>query len=63
MFLEKLFQTHYFDIVTFHSNVPNWSEDVFVIGKVKNTVPWTYVIRNQKKKKKNQKQFKVEKVI
>ena len=24
--------------------VPNWSEEVFVIKKVKNTVPWTYVI-------------------
>ena len=24
--------------------VPNWSEKVFVIKKVKTTVPWTYVI-------------------
>ena len=24
--------------------VPNWSEEVFLIEKVKNTVPWTYVI-------------------
>ena len=24
--------------------VPNWSEDIFVIKKVKNTVPWTFVI-------------------
>ena len=24
--------------------VPNWPEVVFVIKKVKNTVPWTYVI-------------------
>ena len=23
---------------------PNWSEEVFVIKKIKNTVPWTYVI-------------------
>ena len=23
---------------------PNWSEEVFVIKEVKNTVPWTYVI-------------------
>ena len=22
----------------------NWSEDVFIIRKIKNTVPWTYVI-------------------
>ena len=25
---------------------PNWFEDVFVIKKVKNTVPWTYVIND-----------------
>ena len=24
--------------------IPNWFEEVFVIKKVKNTVPWTYVI-------------------
>ena len=24
--------------------IPNWSEEEFVIKKVKNTVPWTYVI-------------------
>ena len=24
--------------------VRNWSEEVFVIKKVKNTVPWTYVM-------------------
>ena len=23
---------------------PNWSEEVFVVRKIKNTVPWTYVI-------------------
>ena len=23
---------------------PNWSEEIFVIKEVKNTVPWTYVI-------------------
>ena len=25
---------------------PNWSEEVFVIKKVKNGVPWTYVIND-----------------
>ena len=25
---------------------PNWSEEVFVISKMKNTVPWTYVIND-----------------
>ena len=23
---------------------PNWSEDVFVVSKIKNTVRWTYVV-------------------
>ena len=23
---------------------PNWSEEIFVIKKIKNTVPWTHVI-------------------
>ena len=27
-------------------NRPNWSEEVFVIKKFKNTVPWTYVIND-----------------
>ena len=26
--------------------MPNWSGEVFVIKKVKNTVPWTYIINN-----------------
>ena len=28
--------------------IPNWSGEVFVIKKVKNTVPWTYVISDLK---------------
>ena len=52
----------------------NWSEEIFLITKVKNTVPWIYVINNLKgeeilerfmknKKQTNQKQFRVEKII
>ena len=26
--------------------VPNWSEDIFVIKKVENKVPWKYVIND-----------------
>ena len=37
---------------------PNWSEEVFVIKKVKNTVPWTCKIA-----KTNQEEFRIEKVI
>ena len=55
--------------------MPNWSEEVFVINKIKNTVPRTYVINDlngeeiigtfyQKElQKTNQKKFRIEKVI
>ena len=40
--------------------MPNWSEEVFVIKKVKNTVPWTYVINdlNGEEKKNYKRQIK-----
>ena len=25
---------------------PNWSEEIFVVKKIKNTVPWAYVIND-----------------
>ena len=28
--------------------VPNWSEEVFVIKRIKNSVPWTYDMSNLK---------------
>ena len=54
--------------------VPNWSEEVFVITKVKHTVPWTYVsdlkgeeivgtFYEKESQKTNQKVFRVEKII
>ena len=55
--------------------MPNWSEEVFVIKKVKNTVPWTYVINDlngeeiigafyeKELQKTNQKKFRIEKVL
>ena len=49
---------------------PNWSEEIFVIKKVKNTVPWTYIISDvigtfykTELQKANQKQFRIERVI
>ena len=27
-------------------HTPNWTEEMFVVKKIKNTVPWTYVIRD-----------------
>ena len=54
---------------------PNWSEEIFVVKKVKNTVPWTYVISDlngeeivgsfheKELQKTNQKEFRIEKVI
>ena len=49
---------------------PNWSEEVFVVSKIKNTVPWTYVINDLTGEeiietfyeKTNQKEFRTEKV-
>ena len=26
--------------------MPNWSDEVFVIKKIKNTIPWTYVLND-----------------
>ena len=54
---------------------PNWSEKVFVMKEIKNTVPWTYVINDPNGKeiigtfyknelqKTNQEEFRIEKVI
>ena len=41
---------------------PNWSEEVFVISKIKNTVPLKLLKHFMKKncKKKNQKEFRIE---
>ena len=27
-------------------HTPNWSEEIFVIKEIKNTIPWTYVIND-----------------
>ena len=54
---------------------PNWSEEVFVIKKIRNTVPWTYVIDDlngeeiigafyeKELQKIDQREFRIEKVI
>ena len=47
----------------------NWSEEVFVIKKVKNTVPWTWILKEKKVlerkriAKTNQKDFRIEKLV
>ena len=55
--------------------MPNWSEEVFVIKKIKNTVPWTYVINDlngeeiigtfyeKELQKTSQEEFRIDKVI
>ena len=55
--------------------VPNWSEEVFIVNKIKNTVPWTYTISDlngeqifgsfyeKELQKTNQKEFRIEKVL
>ena len=54
---------------------PNWSEEIFIVKKIKNTVPWTYVISDlngeeivgsfykKELQKTNQKEFRIEKLI
>ena len=54
---------------------PTWSEEVFIVSKIKNTVPWTYVINDlngeeitgtfyeKELQKTNQKKFRTEKII
>ena len=55
--------------------VPNWSEEVFIVNKIKNTVPWTYTINDlngepitgtfyeKELQKTNQKEFRIEKIL
>ena len=55
--------------------MPNSSEEVFIINKIKNTVPWTYVINDlngeeiigtfyeKELQKTNQKEFRIEKIL
>ena len=55
--------------------MPNWSEEVFIIKKVKNTIRWTYAINDlngeeiigtfyeKELQKTNQEEFRIEKVI
>ena len=55
--------------------LPNWSKEVFIISKIKNTVPWTYVINDLNDKeitgtfykkelqKPNHQEFRIEKIL
>ena len=55
--------------------MPNWFEEVFVGRKIKNTVPWTYIINDlngeeiigtfyeKELQETNQKEFRTEKVL
>ena len=55
--------------------MPNWSEEIFIIKRIKNTVPWTYVINDlngeeiigtsyeNELQKTDQKEFSIEKVL
>ena len=55
--------------------VPNWSEEVFIVNEIKNTVPWTYTISDlngepitgtfyeKESQKTNQKEFRIEKIL
>ena len=55
--------------------MPNWSEEILVIKKIKSTVPWTYVINDvngeeiigtfygKELHSTNQQEFRIQKVI
>ena len=55
--------------------MPNWSEEIFVIKKIENTVPWRYIINDyngeeiigtsyeKESQKTNQQKFRTEKVL
>ena len=55
--------------------MPNWSEEIFIISKIKNTVPWTYDINDfnggeiigtfyeKELQKTDQKEFRIEKAV
>ena len=55
--------------------VPNWSEEVFIVNEINNTVPWTYTISDlngekitgtfyeKELQKTNQKEFRIEKIL
>ena len=55
--------------------IPNWSEEIFIVSKIKNTVPWTYVINDlngeeitgsfyeKELQKTNQKEFRIEEIL
>ena len=55
--------------------MPNWSEEIFIIKKIKNTVPWTYVINDlngeviigtfyeKELQKTDEKEFRIENVL
>ena len=55
--------------------MPNWSEELFIISKINNTVPWTYDINGlnveeiigtfyeKELQKTNQQEFRIEKIL
>ena len=64
-----------YKIIFTNEYTSNWSKEVFVVKKIKITVPWTYVINNlngeeiivtfyeKEMQKSNQKEFRIEKII
>ena len=54
---------------------PNWSKEIFVVSKIKNTVPWTYIVNDlngeeitesfyeKELQKTSQETFRIEKVL
>ena len=75
------FEVHHHVRISKYNNIfakgyaPNWSEEVFVVSKIKNAAPWTYVVSGlngeeitgsfyeKKLQKTSQEKFRIEKVL
>ena len=73
--VEDLVRISKYKIIFAKEYTPSWSEEIFVFSKIKNAVPWAYVINDlngeeiigtfyeKELQKTNQKEFWIEKVI
>ena len=73
--IKKVLKISKYKIISAKWYAPNWSEEIFIVSKIKNTVPWTYTISDwngepvtgtfyeKELQKTNQKEFRIEKVL
>ena len=73
--MKKILNSKYAPFKVNSKYAPNWSEEIFVMRRTKNTVPWIYVISDsngaeiigsfyeKELQKTNQKEFRIEKIL